>query len=127
MFLRYKTQGIIIKKDDWKETDRFFTVYTKDFGRIRVLGRGIRKVSSKLKLGMEVFNYFDIEFIQRKTHKVLIGAVLIDRFEKIRKDSKKTIAAYKILRIFDDLVQEQEKDEKAWALLLISLKKINDQ
>ena len=127
MFLRYKTQGIIIKKDDWKETDRFFTVYTKDFGKINVLGRGIRKIASKLRSGMEVFYYSEIEFIQRKNYKTLVGAVLIDKFEGIRIDLKKAIVAYKILRIFEDLIQGQEKDEKTWALLLDSLKGLNDQ
>jgi len=127
MFHRHKTQGIIIKKDDWKETDRFFTVYTKDFGKINVLGRGIRKITSKLRLGMEVFYYSEMEFIQRKNYKILVDAVLIDRFEEIRTDLKKTIVAYKILRIFDNLTQGQEKDEKGWVLLLDSLKGLNDQ
>jgi len=127
MFLRYRTQGIIIKKDDWKEADRFFTVYTKDFGKIKVLGRGIRKVSSKLKSGMETFYFSEIEFIQGKNYKTLVDAVLINKFENIRKDLKKTIIAYRILGIFDDLIQGQEKDDKAWNLLLESLKDLNDQ
>jgi len=127
MFSRYRTQGIIIKKDDWKETDRFFTVFTKDFGKIKVLGRGIRKISSKLKSGMETFYFSEIEFIQGKNYKTLVDAVLIDKFEKVRTDLKKTIIAYRILGIFDDLIQGQEKDEKAWKLLLDSLKDLNDQ
>ena len=127
MFLRHRTQGIIIKKDDWKEVDRFFTVYTKDFGKIKVLGRGIRKISSKLKSGMETFYFSEIEFIQGKNYKTLVDAVLINRFEKIRKDLKKTIIAYRILGIFDDLIQGEEKDDKAWKLLLDSLKDLNEQ
>ena len=127
MFSRYRTQGIIIKKDDWKETDRFFTVYTKDFGKIKVLGRGIRKISSKLKSGMETFYFSEIEFIQGKNYKTLVDAVLINKFEKVRADLKKTITAYRILGIFADLIQGQEKDEKAWKLLLDSLKDLNDQ
>ena len=127
MFVRYKTQGIIVKKDDWKEADRFFTVYTKDFGKIKILGRGIRKISSKLKSGMETFYFSEIEFIQGETYKTLVDAILIDKFEKLRIDLKKTVIAYRILGIFDDLIQGQEKDEKVWNLLLGSLRDLNDQ
>ena len=84
MFERYRTQGIIIKKDDWKESDQFFTVFTKDFGKILVIGRGIRKVSSKLRSGMETFYFSEIEFIQGKKCKTLVDAVLIDNFRNIK-------------------------------------------
>lgn len=127
MFFRYRTQGVVIKRDDWREADRFFTVYTKDFGKIKVLGRGIRKIASKLKSGMEVFYLSEIEFIQGKNYKTLVDAVLIEKFDKLRKSLKKTIIAYKILRIFDGLIQGQERDDEVWGLLLDSLKELNNR
>ena len=126
MFLRYKIQGIILEKEDYKEADQFFTVYTKDFGKIRILGRGIRKTSSKLRSGMDVFYFSEIEFIQGRNYKTLVDAVLINKFKNIRTDLEKTVIAYKILEVFDELTQGQEKDEKAWSLLSQSLKDLND-
>ncbi len=127
MFHRYRTKGIILKRDDWKEADRFFTVYTKDFGKIKVLGRGIRKIDSKLKSGMEVFYFSEIAFIQGKSYKTLVDAVLIEDFKKIRENLKKTIIAYKILRIFNKLIQGQQKSKKVWSLLLESLRDLNNR
>ncbi len=127
MFYRYRTQGIILKRDDWKEADRFFTVFTKDFGKIKVLGRGIRKISSKLKSGMEVFCFSEIAFIQGKSYKTLVDSSLIDDFQKIRANLKKTVIAYKMLRVFDDLIQGQQENGKVWNLLLASLKDLNDR
>jgi DNA repair protein RecO (recombination protein O) len=127
MFHRYRTKGVVLKRDDWKEADRFFTVYTKDFGKIKVLGRGIRKISSKLKSGMEVFHFSEIAFIQGRNYKTLVDASLIEDFKKIRTHLKKMIVAYKIVRVFDNLIQEGEKDKKAWILLLDSLKELNNR
>ena len=126
MFLRHRTQGIILEKEDYKEADQFFTVYTKDFGKIRILGKGIRKISSKLRSGMDVFYFSEIEFIQGRNYKTLVDAVLIDKFKNIRTDLEKTVIAYKILEVFDELIRGEEKDKKAWDLLSQSLKYLDD-
>ena len=55
MFLRYKTQGIIIKRTNLGEFDRLLTVYTKDFGKILIRGKSIRKNQAKLKGHLELF------------------------------------------------------------------------
>ena len=126
MFLRYRTQGIVLEKKDWKEADQFFTIYTKDFGKIRVLGKGIRKISSKLRSGVDVFYFSEIEFIQGRNYKTLVDAVLIDKFKNLRNDLEKMVIVYKILEVFDELIKGQERDERVWNLLLQSLKDLND-
>ena len=126
MFLRYRTQGIILEKKDWKEADQFFTIYTKDFGKIKVLGRGIRKISSKLRSGMDTFYLSEIEFIQGRNYKTLVDAVLIDKFSNLRNDLERIVIVYKILEVFDELIKGQEKDEEIWDLLLQSLKSLNN-
>jgi len=47
MFLKYRTQGLIFKKEERGEADQLFTVFTRDFGKLEVLGKAIRKISSK--------------------------------------------------------------------------------
>ncbi len=59
MFTHYRTQGIILKKEDRGEADRLFTIYTKDFGKLELLAKGERKIKSKLRGGLELF-YFQI-------------------------------------------------------------------
>lgn len=117
MFVHQRTQGLIIKKEDRGESDQLFTIYTKDFGKIEVLGRAIRKISSKLRPGVEIFYLSEIEFIQGKIYKTLTDAILIEKFRNIRKDLDRLKIAYQIAEVLDDLVKGQEKDEKVWDLL----------
>ncbi len=51
----YTTTGIILKRRDYQENDRLFCLYTKDFGKIDVVARGTKKISSKLKGYLEPF------------------------------------------------------------------------
>lgn len=117
MFVHYRARGFVLKKEQRGEADLLFTVYTKDFGKIDVLGKAIRKISSKLRPGAEIFCLSEIEFVQGKVYKTLTDAILIKKFTNIRTNLKKLRIAYKISEILDDLVKEQESDDRIWWLL----------
>ena len=125
MAIHYRTQGVFLKKNDRGEADQLFTIYTKDFGKLGILGKAIRKIKSKLRGGAELFYLSEIEFIQGKIHKTLTDAILIENFSNIRKDLKKLKIAYQIVEVLDNLVAKEEKDEKAWQLLKEALEKLN--
>lgn len=125
MFLHYRTQGLVLKKEAQEEADQLFTIYTKDFGKLEVLGKGIRKISSKLRAGIDIFYFSEIEFIQGKTHKTLTDAIKIEKFKNLRNNLKKLAIAYKISEVLDNLVSGQEPDEKIWKLLSESFEKLN--
>src|SRR4030042_6438161 len=126
MFTHYRTQGFIFKKINLGEADQLFTIYTEDFGKLEVLGRAIRKTSSKLKSGAEIFYLTEIEFIQGKAYKTLTDAILINGFKNLRKDFKRLSVAYKISETLDNLVKGQEPDEKMWELLNEVFDKLNN-
>jgi len=125
MFIHYRTQGFILKKIDRGEVDRIFTIYTKDFGKLELLAKAERKIKSKLRGGLELFYLSEIEFIQGKTHKTLTDAILIDKFKNLRRDLKRLAIAYKISEVLDNLVKDQEPDEKIWQLLNEVFSKLN--
>jgi len=125
MFIHYRTQGFILKKIDRGEVDRIFTIYTKDFGKLELLAKAERKIQSKLRGGLELFYLSEIEFIQGKTHKTLTDAILIDKFKNLRRDLKRLAIAYKISEALDNLVKDQEPDEKIWQLLNEVFSKLN--
>ncbi len=117
MAVHYRTQGIFVKISARGEADELFTVYTKDFGRLKILGKAIKKITSKLKGGAGLFYLSEIEFIQGKSHKTLTDAMPIENFQNIRKDLVKLRIAHKIAQVLDELVPKEEKDEQVWRLL----------
>lgn len=126
MAFHYRTLGIILKKIEKDEADQLFTIYTKDFGKINVLGRAIRKMTSKLRAGMENLYLSEIEFIQGKTHKTLTDVVLVDKFNNLRQDLKRLTLSFKTAKILDRLVSKEEPDKKIWKLINEVLNKLND-
>lgn len=126
MFVHYRSQGFILKKVDRGEADQILTIYTKDFGKLEILAKAIRKTSSKLRAGTEIFYLSEIEFIQGKAHKTLTDAILIEKFENLRKNLKRLRVAYKISEVLDNFISGQEPDEKIWYLLNEFFDKLNN-
>jgi len=125
MFIHYRTQGLILQKEERGDADLLFAIYTKDFGKLEVLGKAIRKISSKLRSGADIFYLSEIEFIQGKTYKTLTDTILIEKFANIKADLKRLRVAYKISGVLGDLVKGQESDEKIWRLLKETFKRLN--
>ncbi len=117
MAVHYRTQGFVLKKTDLREADQVFDIFTKDFGKLEILGRAIRKIKSKLRSGADLFYLSEVEFIQGKTYKTLTDAITIEKFKNIRNDLEKLKAAYKITEVADNLIRGEERDDKIWDLL----------
>jgi len=117
-FVHYRTRGFILKKNDRFEADRFFTIFTCDFGRIEVAARAIRKITSKLRAGVELFYLSEIEFIQGRTYKTLTDTVVLEKFEEVRKNLEKLKTAFKISKVLDNFLRFEEKDKRIWDLIV---------
>lgn len=126
MNLHYNTEGFIFKKEDGLEADRIFSVFTKDFGRIEIFAKAIRKIDSKLKGNIEIFSLSKIEFIQGRNRKTLTDTALIEKFKSIENVPEKLEIAYRISDILDDFIRGEEKDDDVFDLLNDILNKLND-
>ena len=125
MAVRYGTSALVIKKTDKGEADQILTLFTKEFGKLQVLGRAIRKIKSKLRSGAELFCCSEIEFIQGKTFKTLTDAVILDSFQSLKKDLARMKIVFRIAEIVDKLIKGEEKDKKIWRLLLETFKRLD--
>ncbi len=121
MSARNRTKAIVLKITNFKEQDKIIFFYTKELGRVDVLGKSIRKKQAKLRSFIQFPYYSEIDFIQGKNHKILTDVVLVNNFANLRKDLKKTIVAYKISSLLQYFIKEPEKDELIWNLLLETL------
>lgn len=121
---KFRTLGFLIQKEDFSDDDQFLTFFTKDFGKISVLAKGIRKTASKLKMRSDLFNFSEIEFVQGLNHKILTDIFLFNSFLKTKKYLSKVYWFYRISRDVDELIFDQEKDERIFSLLLETFQKI---
>ena len=48
----YVTDGVILRRVDYGESDRVLTVLTRDHGKLGVIARGVRKPGSRMAAHM---------------------------------------------------------------------------
>jgi len=121
----YKTQGIIIKRTNIGEFDRLLTVYTKDFGKILVRGKSIRKNQAKLKGHLELFLYTHLMIAPAKGFDIITGAETIKKFSFLHQNLISLSSVYYLSELIDKLIPGPEKDENIWQIFLSSLEKLN--
>lgn len=122
----YRTKGFVLAKKNSGEADQIFTLYTQNFGKIEVVGKSIRKITSKLKAGIDVFYFIEAEFIQGKRQKILTDAILLEKFFNIRKFPEAFFVFSQMSEAVSRLIPAEKIDEAVWNLLLETIKKIND-
>ncbi len=125
MALKYKTRAFVFKKSDINESDRIFSVFTQDYGRLNIFAKAIRKSVSKLRSGVGIFSMSDIEFIQGKNKKTLTETKLLEKFGSLTQDLEKFRVVNKIGEVLDNFLEGQEKDEAIFNLINETFIKLN--
>ncbi len=121
----YKTEGIIIKRNNLGEFDRLLAVYTKDFGKILIKAKSVRKNESKLRGHLELFLYCHLMIAPGRGFDIVTGAETIENFPCLRQNFSFLIAAHYLSELTDKLIAGPEKDKRIWQLLLNSFQRID--
>ncbi|MBI1888789.1 MAG: recombination protein O N-terminal domain-containing protein, partial [Candidatus Spechtbacteria bacterium] len=69
----YSTKGIILHREDFRERDERVVLYTKDFGKISVVVKGVKRIEAKLRGNVDIFNVVDITFVEGAYFLILTG------------------------------------------------------
>lgn len=123
----YSTEGIILKRTNVGENDSLFTIYTKDFGKIRAKAQGVKKEGAKLKGHLETLSYTNVSFVIGRNGERLIGAELLNYWPGIRGDYSRVAAGYCIAELVDKNCLNGEKDEALWNFLVQALRDLEDK
>jgi DNA repair protein RecO (recombination protein O) len=106
------TQGLILSRINYGESDRILTVLTKDFGKISLIAKGTRKEKSRLSGGIELFSLSEISFIEGKRGMgTLVGARLVKQYSTFFNDLAKIEFGYSCLKLINKYTTEDTDPE----------------
>jgi len=127
MIRSYKTTAIILKRTNFSEADRLITVFTKNYGKLKLIGKGIRKLTSRKKGHLELFTLTNLQIAKTKSIDIITEAEAIDNFPNLRKNLNRVHIAYLFSELTDKLTAEGQEHQEVYHLLLESLKALNSQ
>ena len=120
------TQGIILSRTDYGEADRIITLLTPDYGKLRLLAKGVRKIKSKLAGGIELFSVSHITFIRGKGEMgTLISTRLLKHYGNIVTSITRVQLGYELIKLLNK-VTEDEPETEYFELLKQAFEALND-
>ncbi len=121
----FKTEGIILKRRNLGEADRILTVFSYQKGKISVLAKGVRKITSRRSGNVELLNRVSIFLHQAKTFLILTEASSIDTFEKLKNNLTLSTVAFHIIELVDKLTAENQENRVVYEDLVNVLQRLS--
>lgn len=121
----FRTEGIIIKRRNFREADRILTVMTRDYGKIHIKAAGVRRITSRRSAHIELLNHTALHLYKGTTFSILTEAKMIDDFSSIKEDFEKVGLAYHLCELIDGLCPENQENSTVFFLLRKALAQLS--
>lgn len=115
--MTYHATGIVLRREAWRESARLYTIYTREAGKVLAVGRGTRKILSKLAAHLEPYSSVEVLLARGRKTEVVCGAAMIRSPEALAADERRHLAAAFVAETVDQLVKMGERDEWLWSLI----------
>lgn len=124
-----KSQAIIIKRQDLRETSILATFFTKDYGKISGVVKGARGTLNRTYNALELFSLSEIVFYKRRRGNLYTVSQcdLLDYFKEIRKDYSRVIHATYFVDLLNAVTSCEDKNEELFELILRTLGVLNQE
>lgn len=117
----YKTHAIVLKRRNVGEADRTLTLFTKEYGRMNVIAKGVRRVHSRRAAHLEVFSHVSLVIHKGKTWDSVTEAMPINGFPVLRASLPRVSAGYYLCELVDALLPQHQEHRDIYMLLLCAL------
>lgn len=114
-------EGIILKRSNFGEADRMLTILTKNLGKISVVARGVRKITSRRAGNVELLNLVKVGLFKGKGY-TLTEAASIETFPRIKSNLAISTAAFHILELANKFLPENDPNFQVYDLIVLTLK-----
>ncbi len=114
------TQGIVLKSFDFRETSRIATLFSKDYGKVSGILKGIRTDPRKFGSSLDKFSLNDFVYYKySRTDLHLISQCDLKQFYfPIRQDYKRNLAANYAVELIDVVMPQEQANSDIFKLLL---------
>ena len=116
----YRDDGIVLRTQDLGEADRIITVLTRRTGRIRAVGKGVRRTKSRFGARLEPFTHVDLLLYQGRSLDVITQADSLRAYgEPLTSDYPRYTSGVAMLETAERFTAEERQPAQRQFLLLV--------
>jgi len=124
-----KALALVVRGNDWSETSRIATLFTREFGKIRALAKGGRRLKSNFDVAFDLLTVCRIVFLRKASGglDLLTEARMEERFPILRENLNALYAGYYIAELLADGTQDYDAHPSLFDASLASLRELGKQ
>jgi DNA repair protein RecO (recombination protein O) len=105
-----KASGLVLRTTDYSETSRIATLWTREFGKVRVLAKGGRRLRSNFDSALDLLTVCSMVFLRKSSGglDLLTEAQVGERFPRLRTDMAALYAAYYLAELLGDWTEDYD-------------------
>lgn len=116
-----KTEGIVLRETEYKDTDKLLTVLTREHGKITVKARGVKSGRSRSKAACQLLTFSEFTLLEKQGRYVITEAVPKEMFPELREDIELLYLASYFAQVTETVAQEEDAMPELLSLLLNAL------
>jgi DNA repair protein RecO (recombination protein O) len=105
-----KAVALVVRTTDWSETSRIATLWSREFGKLRILAKGGRRLQSNFEVALDLLTVCRIVFIRKTSGglDLLTEAQAAERFPALRTDLPALYAAYYVAELLAEGTEDYD-------------------
>jgi DNA repair protein RecO (recombination protein O) len=121
-----KTEAIVLNRRDFRETSLIADFYTRDFGKISGLLKGIKTEPEKFASTVELFSLNELIFYRKVRSELHLVSQcdMKESFYAIRQSLEKTGIASFMMELVAAIMPAEDRNEEIFDLVLVSLREL---
>lgn len=122
-----KTEAIILKCNNYRETSKIITFYTRSHGKLNGIAKGVRSTKTKWGGALQSMALLNIMFYYKETRTLHLvsGADHLEQFTSIYNDFDKLQIAYRMVELVNRTTAEYQENGQIFNLLAESMKMLD--
>lgn len=121
----YKVDAIVLSRKNTGEADKILTLFTRQFGKKKVIAKGIRKISSRRAPFLEVFSEISAVLHQGRNFDIVTEVSSLSSLPVLQKKLGRISYAYLAVELVDRLTAENQENYLIFQKLSGFLKLLN--
>lgn len=119
----FRTEAVVLRKMDYRETSQIVTLFTREMGKVTVLAKGARQAKSQFGSTLQPLSHIQAVVYHKPTREIqTLGETShLNLFTGIGAGLEKLTVGLQVVELIHAVVQVEEQNEPVYALLLDTL------
>ncbi len=120
--------AIVVRGTDWSETSRITTLFTREFGKVRALAKGGRRLKSNFDVAFDLLTVCQIMFLRKSSGglDLLTEARLEEQFPALRQNLPALYVGYYVAELLADGTQDYDPHPPLFDAAVETLRKLGN-